>query len=84
MQASKTQEHQKCHHLTPWSYPITITHIESPLHIWDDFVGAYIPNLLALMGVFAPTPFEKSQLIQFLLIKENFNSISSQILASIC
>jgi hypothetical protein len=39
----KTQEHQKWFQYMPGSYPITTTHIESPLHIWDDFVGVYTP-----------------------------------------
>jgi hypothetical protein len=47
-QLLKLHGHHKCHHLTPGSYPITTTYIESPLHIWDDFEGAYT---LALMGV---------------------------------
>jgi hypothetical protein len=82
-QLLKLHGHHKCHHLTPWSYPITTTHIESPPHIWDDFVGAYIQSTGA-HGGFAPAPFEKSQLIQLLSKKENFNSISSQTLASTC
>ena len=59
-QLLKLHGHHKYHHLTPRSYPITTTHIESPPHIWDDFEGAYTPNLLALMEVLGTTPFEKS------------------------
>jgi hypothetical protein len=50
-QLLKLHGHHKCHHLTPGSYLITTTHIESPPHIWDDFVGAYTPILLVLMGI---------------------------------
>jgi hypothetical protein len=75
-QLVKTQERQKWFQYMPGSYPITTTHIESPPHIWDDFVGAH--------GGFATTPFEKSQLTQLLSKKENFNSSNSQTLASIC
>jgi hypothetical protein len=57
-QLVKTQEHQKCHQLTPGSYPITTTYIESPPHIWDDFVGVYTPSLLALMGVLLQQPLK--------------------------
>ena len=54
----------------PGSYPITTTHIESPPHIWDDFVGAYTPSQsTGAHGGFAPTPFKKSQQIQLLLKK---------------
>jgi hypothetical protein len=57
-QLLKLHGHHKCHQLTPGSYPITTTHIESPPHIWDDFVGAYTPNLLALMGVLLQHPLK--------------------------
>jgi hypothetical protein len=57
-QLLKLHGYHKCHHLTPWSYPITTTHIESPLHIWDDFVGAYTSNLLVLMGVLLQHPLK--------------------------
>ena len=85
-QLVKTQEHQKWFQYMLVSYPIITIHIESPPHIWDDFVGAYIPraHTTRTHGGFAPTPFEKSQLIQLLLKKENFNSSSSQTLASTC
>jgi hypothetical protein len=51
----------------PCSYPITTTHIESPPHIWDDFVGALLTSPIYWHSWgFAPAPFEKSQLIQLL------------------
>jgi hypothetical protein len=60
----------------------------------NNFVGSLLESLLKkvtpLVGSrmlcegFVPAPFEKSQLIQFLSKKENFNSISSQTLASTC
>jgi hypothetical protein len=60
------------HHL----YWITIAHLG-----W--FCGCLYTQSTGAHGGFA-TPFEKSQLIQFLSKIENFNSISSQTLASTC
>jgi hypothetical protein len=59
------------------SYWITTAHLG-----W--FCGCLYPQPTSAHGGFVPAPFEKSQLIQFLSKKENFNSISSQTLASTC
>jgi hypothetical protein len=59
------------------SYWITTAHLG-----W--FCGCLYVQSTGAHGGFAPTPFEKSQLIQLLSKKENFNSISSQTLASTC